>query len=304
MTKTKKYELDGWDDDEASTAAATSLTLTETRIQEERHASTGQAIAERVAAAVEAARPGLDKVPDPVDPEGTGDLTAEEHARLADCVAGVELLSTAYWIAGKSLDTIACGRLFRRLPHKLEPDRCYHTIEEWAETEHGISRSRCSKLRAGWELGEILNARGHKAPEGQVRELLPFRNRHGLTAAIGVYELVAQTVGTDKVTAGRLRETLALLPGDLTISDEDPATIAQALQGVIEGTEPQAPPPSTALPPALKRDVDRRAVALADRLDRGRIPRNEVLAHLLAAFADDSDPRVFDAVLERMKTGR
>jgi len=186
-----------------------------------------------------------------------------------------------------------------KLPHKLEPDRCYRTTEEWAETEHGISRSRCGKLRAGWELGELLDQRGHTAPEGQVRELV--RNRHGLNAAIGVYELVADAVGSDKVTAARLRETIALLPGDLTISEDDPAEIARALAGALEGTPPPAPAPG--LPPALRRDVERRAVALADRLDRGRIPRNEVLAHLLAAFADEHDTRVFEAVLERMKTG-
>ncbi|MFE5330485.1 hypothetical protein ACFRCG_29275 [Embleya sp. NPDC056575] len=153
-----------------------------------------------------------------VDPETPDDLTPAEHARLADCIAGVELLSTDHWIAGKSLDTIARGKPFRQLPHRLEPHRCYRTIEEWAETEHGISQSRCSKLRAGWKLGDTVRPDVHRAA------------------------------------------------------------------------------------PALKRDVDRRAVALADRPDRGRIPRQEVLAHLLAAFVDD--PRVFDAVLERMKTAR
>ncbi len=48
------------------------------------------------------------------------------------------------------------------------------------------------------------------------------------------------------------------------------------------------------MPAELKRDVDRRAVALTDRLDRGRIDRQVVLGHLLAAFADESDSRVFD----------
>lgn len=299
----KDFDLDGWDDDEASTDAATSLTRTAERVDQERQALTEQALAERITAAVNAARPGVDKIPDRVDPAGTGDLTADEQARLDACMAGIELLSTAAWVAGKSLDTVATGRLFRKLPHKLEPERCYTTIEEWAENEHSISRSRCSQLRDGWQIGEVLNARGYKAPEGQVRELVPFFKQHGLKAAVGVYEMVVQAVGADKVTAKRLRETVKLFPGDLALSDEDDVNvIAQSLAGAIEGATPPAPKPSTAVPAELKRDVDRRSVALADRLDRGRIPRNEVLTHLLAAFVDEKDSTVLDVIFKRMKT--
>ncbi|MGY0466835.1 hypothetical protein ACW14Y_42250 [Kitasatospora sp. cg17-2] len=297
-----EYEIDGWDDDDATEAAVKTLVHTSERAAEERRSAADQQMAEEIRAAVDAARPGLDKIPDPVEPSGDGDLTPEEQERLAACVEGVELLSTAYWVAGKSLDTMAVGRLFRRLPHKLEPSRCYTTIEEWASIEHGIKQSRCSKLRAGWELGEVLNARGHKAPEGQVRELVPLKNRHGLKAAVGVYQLVVNAAGADKVTAERIRETVRLLPGDLTLSDEDdPQVIAHALHDAIETAEPPQPKPSAALPAELRRNVDRRAVALADRLDRKRIERQEVLGHLLAAFADEGDSRVFDAVLDRMK---
>ncbi|MDH6107913.1 hypothetical protein P3T36_006372 [Kitasatospora sp. MAP12-15] len=297
-----EYEIDGWDDDDATEAAVKSLVSTSQRADEERRTTSDQQMAEQIKAAVAAARPGLDKIPDPVEPSGDGDLTPDEEQRLAACVEGVELLSTAYWVAGKSLDTMAVGRLFRRLPHKLDPTRCYATIEEWADVEHGIKQSRASKLRAGWELGEVLNACGYKVPEGQVRELVPLKNRHGLKTAVGVYQLVVNAVGADKVTAERIRETVRLLPGDLALSDEDdPQVIAHTLNGAIEGAEPPQPKPSTALPAELKRDVDRRAVALADRLNRKRIDRQEVLGHLLAAFADDEDSRVFDAVFDRMK---
>ncbi|MFJ7250113.1 hypothetical protein ACIQWA_36515 [Kitasatospora sp. NPDC098652] len=297
-----EYEIDGWDDEEATEAAVKTLENTSRRATEERRSAADQEMAERIKKAVDAARPGLDKVPDPVEPSGDGDLTPEEEERLTACIAGVELLSTAYWVAGKSLDTMAVGRLFRRLPHKLEPSRCYATIEEWANLEHGIKQSRASKLRAGWELGEVLNASGYKAPEGQVRELVPLKNRHGLKAAVGVYQLVVDAVGADKVTAERIRETVRLLPGDLALSDEDdPEVIAHALNDAIESAEPPQPKPPAALPAELKRDVDRRAVALADRLDRRRIDRQEVLGHLLAAFADEDDSRVFDAVFDRMK---
>jgi hypothetical protein len=300
----KEWDLGEWDEDD-SAQAANALTQAEKQVQVDRHVQQDRLIAERIAQAVEAARPSLGKIPAPVEPEGTGALTAGEQSRLDDCRAGVELLSTAYWIAGKSLDTIACGRLFRDLPHRLDPERRYGTIEEWASVEYGISQSRCSKLRAAWRLGEILNARGYRAPEGQVREILPVQNRHGLKAAIGLYELVVQAAGSDKVTAERLRETVALLPGNLALSDDDdPIVIAQSLAGAIEQAPPPAPKATTALPTTLKRTVEHRAVDLANRLDRGRIPRQEVLTHLLEAFADERDSRVFDVVLERMKNTR
>lgn len=299
----KKFELDGWGDDDAADAAATSLSLTAARVEQERQSITEQALAERITAAVDAARPGLDKIPDPVEPAGDGDLTGDEKTRLDACIAGVELLSTAYWVAGKSLDTMAQGRLFRNLTHKLEPDRSYRTIDEWAWNEHGIAVSRCLKLRDSWQLGEVLAARGYKAPEGQIRPLIPFLKQHGLKAAVGVYEMVVHAVGRGKITADRLREALELLPGNLDLSDhDDPAVIAQVLHSTLDGSEPPEPKPSNVLPASLKRDVDRRAVALADRLKRGRLARTEVLTHLLAAFTDEQDPRVFDVVYERMKT--
>ncbi|MCG8971850.1 hypothetical protein [Streptomyces sp. CL12-4] len=297
----KQFDL-GWGDEEEPEQAADTLTVVDRARDVHRQQTQATLIAEHVAAAVEEARPGLDKIPDPVEPAGEGELTAEEKERLDVCVGGVELLTTAFWIAGKSLDTIATGRLFRRIPHKLKPGEYYTTIEDWCWTEHGIKQTRCSKLRAGWRIGQALAARGYDAPEGQVRELVPLKNKHGLNAAVALYEVVVQADGKDKVTAERLRETVKMLPGDLALKDdEDADQIARMLEGVLENAEPKELPASTAIPAAVRRSVDRRAVALADVLNRSRIPRTEVERHLLEAFADEDDTTVFDAVLARMK---
>lgn len=253
-----------------------------------------------IAAAVEEAAPGLHRVPDPVEPAGEGALTPEERERLKLCEQGIELHDLSWFMLGKALDTVATGRLFRDTPHKLEPERCYGSIEEWAEVEKGISVSRCSQLRAAWPIGEVLMARGYDANPGQVRELVPVKNAYGLNAAVAVYVLVADSVGADKVTAARLREAVKLLPGDLQLEmDEDPDVLAKVIQGVLVGEVP--PKSAVAIPPAVKRAVDARAIKLADALDRGRIPRAEVQLHLLEAFADPDDPVVFDAVLARMQ---
>ncbi|MGW3627611.1 hypothetical protein [Streptomyces sp. NPDC000880] len=298
MTDTE-FEL-GWGNEDEPEETANTLTAVDTTRDAQHRQTQATLIAEHVAAAVEEARPGLDKIPDPVEPAGEGELTAEEEQRFALCTDGIALHDIAWFMLGKSLDTIATGRLFRRTPHKLEPERYYATIEEWAEVEKGISVSQCSKLRAAWELGEVLMARGYSSNPGQVREIVPVKNAYGLNGAIAVYVLVADTVGTDKVTADRLRQTVKMLPGDLQLDqDDDPDVLAKTIKGVLVGELPASPTP--AIPPAVRRAVDRRAVDLANFLDRSRIPRTEVERHLLEAFADEDDNTVFEAVLGRMK---
>ncbi|MEU5978473.1 hypothetical protein [Streptomyces sp. NPDC047315] len=257
------------------------------------------AIEKAVESAVEEARPGLDKIPDPVEPAGEGALTSEEVERLRQCEAGIALAETVWFMQGKSLDTIATGRLFRTTPHKLDPERCYTTIEDWAWTEKGVRPSKCSQLRAAWPIGEVLMARGYETNPGQVRELVPVKNAFSLNAAVAVYVLVAESVGAEKVTADRLRETIKLMPGDLRLEDdEDPDVLAKTIKGVLLGELPAAAP---AIPPAVTRAVDRRAIDLANGLERSRIPRSEVQLQLMQAFSDPEDSTVFDIVLNRMR---
>ncbi|MEU1592739.1 hypothetical protein ABZ468_07730 [Streptomyces sp. NPDC005708] len=298
----KWEDATGWDTVGAagSGKAAVRLARNEQTSEEERAAARAAQVEKAVAEAVEAVRPGLDKIPDPVEPSGEGALTDEETERFRLCNDGIDLANTAWFMQGKSLDTVAVGRLFRATPHRLEPERPYATIEEWAEVEKGISNSQCSKLRAAWELGEVLAARGYTSNPGQVREIVPVRNAFNLNAAIAVYVLVADSVGADQVTAARLRDTVKLLPGDLQLDEEDdPDALAKVIQGVLLGELPAAPAP--AIPKAVTQAVDRRAVDLANVLDRSRIPRSEVQLYLLQAFADTDDPTVYNAVLERMK---
>ncbi|MFJ2225643.1 hypothetical protein ACIOFY_37075 [Streptomyces anulatus] len=266
--------------------------------EEEREA----AEAARINDAVEEARPGLHKIPDPVEPAGEGELTPDEQERLQACNDGVDLGNTAWFIQGKALDTIATGRLFRTTSHKLEPGRCYRTIEEWAEIEKGISVGRCSKLRAAWEIGEVLVARSHPTNPGQVREIVPVKNAHGLNAAVAVYEMVADNAPNGKVTADLLRRMVKLLPGDLELDqDEDVDAVSRTIQGAIVGQAQPEIASAPAIPPAVRRAVDRRAIGLADKLNRSRIPRTEVERHLFEAFADDTDFTVYEAVLARMQ---
>jgi hypothetical protein len=290
----------GWGDENEPEQAAATLTAVDTGRAQKQQQTQAALIAESVAAAVAEARPGLHKIPDPVEPAGEGALTDEEKQRYADCIEGVDLGNQAWFIQGKALDTIAVGRLFRDTPHKLEPHRTYETIEEWAPLEKGVSVGQCSKLRAAWEIGEVLAARGFDANPGQVREIVPVRNAFNLNAAIALYVLVADSWGQDKVTAERLRNTVKMLPGDLTLDeDEDVDALAKTIKGVL--VEELQPAVSRAIPAAVTQAVDRRAVDLANAFNRSRIPRSEVQLRLMEAFADPDDPTVYDAVLDRMQ---
>lgn len=290
----------GWGEEDEPQETADTLTAVDTGRAQKQKQTQAKLIADQVAAAVEAVRPGLDKIPDPVEPAGEGALTPEEEETFRKVNDGIDLGNLGWFIQGKALDTAAVGRLFRATPHRLEPDRCYETIEEWAEVEKGISVGQCSKLRAAWEIGWDLAGRGYTSNPGQVREIVPVKNAFNLRAAVAVYALVADTVGADKVTAERLRKTVKMLPGDLELDkDEDVDVLVKTIKGVL--VEELQPTPSRAIPPAVTQAVDRRAVDLANAFNRSRIPRSEVQLHLLEAFADPDDTTVFDAVRERME---
>ena len=127
-----------------------------------------------------------------------------------------------------------------------------------------------------------------------------MKNAYGLKAAIAVYVLVAEAVGGDKVTAERIRDTVKMLPGDLKLDeDDDVDALAKIIKGVL--VEELQPAASRAIPPAVTRAVDKRAIGIADALNRPRIPRSEVTLRLMEAFADPEDTTVYDAVLERMQ---
>ena len=293
MSKNFDDEIE-WEDDDDSKAVAKSLGRGTRKAAAERNKATGTGNA-----APAVGPPALETIPDPYEPTGDGELTTTDRANLEACQAGVRLLDTAHWIAGKALDTIATARLFRQMPHRDHPERCYETIEEFALTEFDMSRSQCTKLRAAWPVAQALAKKGVHAPESQVREIVPVARQYGTDAAVILYGYVADV--TDRVTAAALREAVSVLPVDLADDEEG---VHQALKEAAAGEiQPkQLPGKTTTLPAQLGRDVDRRAITLADELNRGRIARAEIVRQCLEAFTDPEDRTVFDAVRKRLQT--
>jgi hypothetical protein len=139
-----------------------------------------------------------DMIPTPVQVQATGQLTADEADALGTCERAVENLGTATWLAGKALQTIRDGKLYRQT---------HRTFEDYITERWEISERAAYLMIEEWALAERLNqALGKPATASHIRALLPVVARFGtdgLDAATGLYEELrdrAQTEGV-RVTA-------------------------------------------------------------------------------------------------------
>ena len=139
-----------------------------------------------------------DMIPTPVQVEATGQLTADEVDSLGTCERAVDNLGTATWLAGKALQTIRDGKLYRQI---------HRTFEDYVTERWEISERAAYLMIEEWALAERLNqSLGKPATASHTRALLPVVARFGddgLDAAADLYEELrerAQTEGV-KVTA-------------------------------------------------------------------------------------------------------
>ena len=179
----------------------------------------------------------LEALPAPYPATGDGELSGSEHGYLAACEAALENLARAFWAAGKALQVIRDGRLYRET---------HATFEDYVEQRWGFSRPQAYKLMAAWPLAERLSPIGDKLNQrlrqNQVLELLPVAASHGQDAAVVVYSTVAEADGVD-VTAAVLRGVVGVLPD----GPFDPAEAADQIRAYLAGG-PAGPPRPAADP--------------------------------------------------------
>ncbi|WP_210594165.1 hypothetical protein [Streptomyces sp. GESEQ-35] len=169
----------------------------------------------------------LESIPAPRPPAGEGDLTTEEKEAFEACKAGMNNLHNAFWVAGKSLETMATGDL-----HRNEGSTNFAEFV-WANWE--ISESQVYRLMDEWRIGEALNQLGHRPRESQVRELGDIRRAAGDRAAVAVYDAVART--GKRVTAKLLEQVVRQLP---PLTEElSPSQIGTMVRDVL------TPPPAS-----------------------------------------------------------
>jgi hypothetical protein len=171
-----------------------------------------------------AARPAvidLRSLPDPYTAAADGRLSDREQADLATCEAALDNLRVAFWAAGKALQVIRDGRLYRDT---------HATFEDYVEQRWEMSRPQAYRLIDAWPLAERLSPMGDKLNERQIRELLPLASRHGRDAAVTVYRTVAETDGI-QVTAALLHGAVSILPPGRF----DPAEAAEQIRAYLAG---------------------------------------------------------------------
>ncbi|WP_051181505.1 hypothetical protein [Nocardia vinacea] len=159
-------------------------------------------------------------LPAPNETALDGPLDDREQAQLTACESSIDGLRVAFWSAGRALQIVRDGRLYR--------DR-HASFDDYVEQRWDMQRSYAHKLIRAWPLAAKLHPVAPTINEGQVRELLPVAAQHGEDAAVTVYTTIA---GVDdvKVTAGKLREAVALLPERF-----DKAEVVGLLQAWLRG---------------------------------------------------------------------
>ncbi|MEY9968838.1 hypothetical protein ABIA33_006925 [Streptacidiphilus sp. MAP12-16] len=193
-----------------------------------------------------------DMIPSPVEIEATGQLTADEVDALGTCERAVENLGTATWLAGKALQTIRDGKLYRQ---------SHRTFEDYITGRWEISERTAYQMIEEWPLAERLNqALGKPATASHTRALLPVVARFGtdgLDAATGLYEELrdrAQTEGV-KVTAaltGQVVKAVLKNASKQTEATEFRAAARQLMAAdslpPVTTKSPTSTPPNPALP--------------------------------------------------------
>ncbi|MEU1628237.1 hypothetical protein ABZ746_23475 [Streptomyces sp. NPDC020096] len=166
----------------------------------------------------------LASIPAPYQPHSEDELSDQEKQDLEACKAGVDNLRNAFWIAGKSLETMSSAKLHR----EENPN-----FADWVWDNWEISESQLYRLMDEWRVGEALANLGHKPLESQVRKLTELRRQTSDKIAITVYDTIARCV--PRVT-GQLVEGVVDKLGFLP-KDADAAEVGRRVRGLLEAPE-------------------------------------------------------------------
>ncbi|MFD7667756.1 hypothetical protein [Streptomyces sp. NPDC059788] len=176
----------------------------------------------------------LDSIPAPYQPSGDARLSDQERQDLQACKAGVDNLRNAFWVAGKSLETMSTAELHR----EENPNFADWVWENWE-----ISESQLYRLKDEWRVGEALANLGHKPLESHVRKLTEVRRQTTDKVAITVYDTIARCV--PRVTAQIVEDVvngLGALPKDLDAAEAS-RRVREALQSPGKDDQDEAEKP-------------------------------------------------------------
>lgn len=139
-------------------------------------------------------------------------LIAQEQEVLGRCEVAIENLKVAFWAAGKGLQVVRDGRLYRA---------DYATFEEYVTDRWGMSRGQADKLIRMWPVAQAMFESSASDSNGLTRirvkplnqaiawELVPVAERHDAPGAASVYRAAAESGGEERqVTAAIVRDAV------------------------------------------------------------------------------------------------
>jgi hypothetical protein len=168
-------------------------------------------------------------------------LTHEERESLAKCEAAIETLQFAFWAAGKALQIVRDGRLYRA---------SHPTFDAYVEERWQMSRNYANKLIRTWRIAEALfeyESNGlvpigaaKKVNQAQVWELVPAAETWSAQAAADIYRTVLEVDGVP-VTAQVLKGVVRALPSGEYDREEVAGCVRAYLATLSEETEEEPP---------------------------------------------------------------
>lgn len=159
-------------------------------------------------------------------------LDDQERSTLDVCEQALRDLRRAFIVAGKALEVINRGRLYRET---------HETFADYVSDRWGMKRSHAYRLIEEWPVAVAVSPIGD-INEAQTRELLPVYKAHGQAATVVLYREASALVGDRRLTAAALAEAREALPRLRRV--EDPDQVREFLrQAADQGRAPLLAPP-------------------------------------------------------------
>ncbi len=166
-------------------------------------------------------------------------------------------------------------------------------------------------MEAALDIQDVVEAGIRPAVnESQAVTVAPYLRTHGREATVALVRDIEDA--SRKVTAERLNDAIRArqLPSmrqQLQLEaggTDEPACEDRGVGGEPEVLDAELVENSALTDTELRKAVARRSLELADTLGRGRITPAEIQRALAEAFIDGTDPRVYKALVSRMRAAR
>lgn len=129
-------------------------------------------------------------------------LNDQEREHLAVCEQALHGFRKSVIVAGKALDVINRGRLYRET---------HPTFADYVDEVWDMKRAHAYRMIEGWQPAALVSPIGD-TNEAQARELAPALKVYGPEVTVALYRGVKELRGDRKVTAADLAEARAVLP--------------------------------------------------------------------------------------------